>query len=164
MISGLQRHLGIPSGSRARHDTKAWSPERRARQAASIRSWQPWRASTGPRTHEGKARSARNALKHGLRSRAHIERLREDRRILALSARSIAAARLFLRTLRAGRRSGPVLTIPKGPVAAYPDSPNWYWPLWPGTGTFLTDFRDIAAPREAHRPLAETDNAPSDRI
>jgi hypothetical protein len=49
-----------------------WTPERRARQAALIRTWQPWRASTGPRTDEGKARTARNGFKGG-----HCVALRE---------------------------------------------------------------------------------------
>lgn len=38
-----------------------WTPERRARAAALIRSRKPWERSTGPRTPEGKARSSRNA-------------------------------------------------------------------------------------------------------
>ena len=38
-----------------------WTPERRARQAALIRTWQPWARSTGPRTAEGRAQAARNA-------------------------------------------------------------------------------------------------------
>ena len=42
-----------------------WTLERRARQAALIRQWQPWAKSTGPRTAEGKARVARNADKGG---------------------------------------------------------------------------------------------------
>lgn len=42
-----------------------WTPERRARQAELIRQWRPWERSTGPRTAEGKARSARNADKGG---------------------------------------------------------------------------------------------------
>lgn len=41
----------------------SWTPERRAKQAEAIRRWQPWSASTGPRTREGKARSSRNADK-----------------------------------------------------------------------------------------------------
>ena len=40
-----------------------WTPERRARQAELIRTWKPWDKSTGPRTDEGKARTARNGFK-----------------------------------------------------------------------------------------------------
>ena len=32
-----------------------------------IQNWQPWANSTGPRTHEGKARSSQNAFKGGTR-------------------------------------------------------------------------------------------------
>ena len=39
--------------------------ERRARQAQAIHRWRPWEHSTGPRTAEGKARSARNAYAGG---------------------------------------------------------------------------------------------------
>ncbi len=42
-----------------------WTPERRARQAELIRTWKPWQQSTGPRTDEGKARTARNGFKGG---------------------------------------------------------------------------------------------------
>jgi hypothetical protein len=77
--------------------TRGWTPERRARQAALIARWQPWRRSTGPRTDAGKARSAANALKHGFRSRAYMHRIREVRRVLRLSARNLALARAFLR-------------------------------------------------------------------
>ena len=38
-----------------------WTQERRARQAALIRTWRPWECSTGPRTAAGKVRSSRNA-------------------------------------------------------------------------------------------------------
>lgn len=48
--------------------SSGWSPERRARQAASIRRWRPWMTSTGPRTRAGKARSAQNSYKHGGRA------------------------------------------------------------------------------------------------
>ena len=44
-----------------------WTPERKARQAELIKTWQPWRHSTGPRTPEGKARTARNGWKGGNR-------------------------------------------------------------------------------------------------
>lgn len=40
-----------------------WTPERRARQAALIRSWKPWEKSTGPTTEAGKAIVSKNHLK-----------------------------------------------------------------------------------------------------
>ena len=91
---------------------RSWSVQRRARQAQAIRSWQPWRKSTGPKTAEGKARSSQNALKHGYKSRAYIERQREDRRILAVAARNIAIAKTFLRALAAARSAPPVCFPP----------------------------------------------------
>jgi hypothetical protein len=42
-----------------------YTPERRARQAALIRTWKPWKQATGPRTPDGKATAARNAYKGG---------------------------------------------------------------------------------------------------
>ena len=58
--------------------TATWTPERRARQADLIRTWQPWARSTGPRTAAGKAKAARNAWKGGYRQayRAEIAELR----------------------------------------------------------------------------------------
>ncbi|MFC5499628.1 hypothetical protein ACFPOE_18945 [Caenimonas terrae] len=50
----------------------SWTPERRARQAALIRTWQPWQQATGPRTPDGKARASLNAYKGG-----HRQKLRE---------------------------------------------------------------------------------------
>ena len=47
---------------------KSWTPERRAQQAACLRTLKPWLRSTGPRTTAGKARSARNAYKGGVRA------------------------------------------------------------------------------------------------
>lgn len=61
----------------------AWSDERRARQAALIRTWRPWLSSTGPRSEQGKARSSRNADK-GLGT----AEIREARRILNLLIRA----------------------------------------------------------------------------
>lgn len=55
-----------------------WTPERRARQAALIRTWKPWEQATGPSTPEGKATASRNAWKGGTR-----EFLRELARVLA---------------------------------------------------------------------------------
>ncbi len=48
-----------------RRMANGWTQERRARQAQAIRRWRPWEHSTGPRTVEGKARTARNAYKGG---------------------------------------------------------------------------------------------------
>jgi len=58
-----------------------WTPERRRRQAELIRRWRPWTKATGPKTDEGKAVAAGNAMKHGLRS---AEWLEEQKRINAL--------------------------------------------------------------------------------
>ena len=44
-----------------------WTMERKARQAELIKTWKPWEQSTGPRTPEGKARTARNGWKGGTR-------------------------------------------------------------------------------------------------
>ena len=50
----------------------SWTTQRRARQAALIRTWQPWERSTGPKSPAGKAASANNAFKggHGAKLRA----------------------------------------------------------------------------------------------
>ncbi len=42
----------------------AWTPERRAKQAAAVKIWAPWAHSTGPKTKAGKAKSSQNARKH----------------------------------------------------------------------------------------------------
>ena len=84
-----------------------WTAERRAQQAMAIRSWQPWRTSTGPKTQDGKARSTRNALKHGLRSKAFIEGRREDRGILARAADNLAILRRGLLAAKAGGKKPP---------------------------------------------------------
>ena len=44
-----------------------WTDERRQRQGENVRKTQAWKHSTGPRTQEGKARVAQNAVKDGLR-------------------------------------------------------------------------------------------------
>jgi hypothetical protein len=59
-----------------------WTPERRAQQAAAIRAWSPWTRSTGPRTAQGRAASSQNATKHGMRSKATLEQIRELRAFL----------------------------------------------------------------------------------
>lgn len=47
-----------------------WTTEARAKQAALIATWQPWRASTGPRTADGKAKVAKNSDQGGDAGRA----------------------------------------------------------------------------------------------
>ena len=47
-----------------------WTTEARAKQAALITAWQPWRASTGPRSAGGKAKVSRNADQGGDAGRA----------------------------------------------------------------------------------------------
>jgi hypothetical protein len=49
----------------------------RAKRAELIRRWRPWEKSTGPKTAEGKARSARQGFKGGTR-----EILRDWARVL----------------------------------------------------------------------------------
>ncbi len=44
-----------------------WTEERRQRQAEIVRKAKAWQQSTGPRSEQGKARSAMNSTKHGLR-------------------------------------------------------------------------------------------------
>ena len=103
MTKDLQTPLSTPACVRTkrRPNRLGWTPERRARQAELIRSLQPWKQSTGPQTDSGKARCAANALKHGYRSRAHIEQKREERQLLNDSAETIALAKLLLRILSA---------------------------------------------------------------
>jgi len=64
--------------------SSAWTPERRAKQRAAIRRWQPWAQSTGPKTDEGKAVSSRNADKgvHREEARAMDRRSRARERFL----------------------------------------------------------------------------------
>lgn len=59
-----------------------WSPARQAAQRAAVYRWRPWEKSTGPRSKVGKDRVAKNAWKHGHRSRAAREYLAEMRELL----------------------------------------------------------------------------------
>jgi hypothetical protein len=97
MTKPLATTLRTPNSARSKHRPKGWTPERRARQAARIRNWQPWRRSTGPQTEAGKARAAQNALKHGNRSRAHIFQLQRVRHAIRLCAYTVAAVRAHMR-------------------------------------------------------------------
>ena len=62
-----------------------WTTERRKRQSLAILQWRPWEKATGPKSEEGKAKSARRGYKGGER-----EALRELRRILRAQAILIA--------------------------------------------------------------------------
>lgn len=59
-----------------------WTRRERARHAAAIRKWKPWKSSTGPRTMEGKKTIAQNALKSGL----HTADMRELQRLIKQQA------------------------------------------------------------------------------
>lgn len=52
---------------------RQWTLQERQRQAQLIKTWKPWRLSSGPQTIDGKAVSCQNALKHGLRSAYYLE-------------------------------------------------------------------------------------------
>lgn len=51
-----------------------WTPERRAKQREAIQRWRPWEKSTGPKSDEGKARTAMNGYRGG--------RWKEDRELV----------------------------------------------------------------------------------
>lgn len=124
-------HKGLPRRSGAAANA-GWSPERRAKQAELIRTLKPWTKSTGPRTEPGKARCAANALKHGFRSRAFIERIRQERQLVRDTAAIIALAKSVLRTVEARSVSGPHI------------------PVW--TGALILDSRP-ARPNSPVKPL-----------
>ena len=46
---------------------RKWTGEQKARQAALIRTWAPWKQSTGPTTPAGKKVSAKNAVNYSCR-------------------------------------------------------------------------------------------------
>lgn len=57
--------------------SSGWTDERRAKHSAAIRTWSPWKNSTGPRTEGGKLISRCNALKHGASSRPAKDFMRQ---------------------------------------------------------------------------------------
>ena len=60
------------------------TPEHRALRAELIRRWRPWENSTGPKSDEGKARSAMRGFKGGDRAM-----LREVARVLREQAEAL---------------------------------------------------------------------------
>ncbi|MDB5491240.1 MAG: hypothetical protein JWO78_1089 [Micavibrio sp.] len=71
-----------------------WTPERRFAQSARARANRLWQHTTGPRTALGKARSSRNALKHGARSAE-----------MALVSATLRAQRHFMKLLNENSRA-----------------------------------------------------------
>lgn len=51
---------------------RKWTQEQKAVQAAAIRTWEPWKQSTGPQSMQGRFKSSRNAYRGGKRT---LERL-----------------------------------------------------------------------------------------
>jgi hypothetical protein len=71
-----------------------WSNARRAAQSVAIRRWQPWRASTGPKTAAGKAVSARNGIKPVSAMRAELIAMQAELNELRRLVSRVAAKRL----------------------------------------------------------------------
>lgn len=57
---------------------RTWTPEQKAKQAALIRAWKPWKQSTGPRTSEGKAASSKNVSIGRERKQKEIAQAKAD--------------------------------------------------------------------------------------
>ena len=125
----------------AKRRPKGWTQERRARQAALIRRWQPWQRSTGPKTEAGKARCSMNALKHGCRGRAYLQTASRVRYAIRLSACTNEIARLLIRMR-----------------GAHPDLKPTYGMLLSAATDRLRQFREMhgaACHAEAQRAKAE---------
>lgn len=58
---------------------RVWTEEQKQRQREAIQRWKPWEQSTGPRTVEGKTKSARNGDPGWMwaAERAEVRALRE---------------------------------------------------------------------------------------
>ena len=70
--------------------TNGWTQSRKAKQRKAIYRWRPWEKSTGPKSAEGKSAVAKNALKHGARSREFLEQKRLARAFLGTAAQVTA--------------------------------------------------------------------------
>ena len=73
---------------------RIWTPEQRAAAAERARKSKPWLRSTGPKTAAGKARCARNALKHGYYSAASRAKRAFHRAHRAFQGHALALIRL----------------------------------------------------------------------
>lgn len=65
---------------------RQWTSEERAKQAALIQQWQPWKASTGAKTEKGKAVSSMNAYKGGARAKERQARKERNEFLRAFNA------------------------------------------------------------------------------
>ena len=79
---------------------RRWTTEQRARQAALIRTWEPWKQATGPRTSEGKAVSSKNALNYSLRE--VMRELARSNRVMIAYLNGEVPAPCFNRTVIEG--------------------------------------------------------------
>lgn len=59
---------------------RVWTPEERRKHAEALQRWKPWAHSTGPKTEDGKAAAAQNALKSGL----HTAEIKELKQVLRM--------------------------------------------------------------------------------
>ena len=80
--------------------THGWTTERSKKQSERIREWKPWEKSTGPKTELGKAKTSKNAFKHGMRS-AEIQELHD---LLAEFKRTEKEACKWMRTYWKGKK------------------------------------------------------------
>ena len=62
-VNQVMNECWQPLGRHGDRRCNGWTPERRKRQLELIRQFRPWEWATGPRTREGKARSAKNGAR-----------------------------------------------------------------------------------------------------
>lgn len=75
---------------------RKWTMAQRERQAALIRTWEPWKHATGPRTPKGKAVSSKNAVNYSCREL--LREMARTNRALVAYINGTAPAPTFDRT------------------------------------------------------------------
>ena len=91
-----------------------WTTEARLKQAERIRALCPWKQATGPRTEAGKARSARNAWKGGVR--ATVARFSRILRETTATTKKVFSSFRRKRVSRPSRTWAPKPAAPEAPV------------------------------------------------